>query len=78
MEDRNEHSADVKIDLILNGHTLPVAQLGPDFLVLDHPAEYPAGTAEILMSVDGEAERWSVRLPEGIQTGRRKVAISSL
>ena len=78
MEDRNEHSADVKIDLILNGHTLPVAQLGPDFLVLDHPADYPAGPANILMSVDGEAERWSVRLPEGVQTTRRKVPISSL
>ena len=77
MEDRNGHSADVKIDLILNGHTLPVAHLGPDFLVLDHPTEYPGGTADILMSVDGEAERWTVRLPDGLRLGQRKARISS-
>ena len=78
MEDGNGHSADVKMELILNGHTLPVAQLGPDFLVLDRPVDYPAGSGDILMIVDGEAERWTVRLPDGIQTTRRKVAISSL
>jgi len=78
MEKHNGHSAEVRIDLILNGQTLSVGQLGPDFLVLDHPAEHRAGTADILMSVDGREQRWSVRLPEGIQTARRKVPISSL
>jgi hypothetical protein len=47
-------------------------------LILDHPANHPAGTAHILMSVDGEAERWTVRLPDGIQPTRSKVPISSI
>jgi hypothetical protein len=29
------HSADVTIGLLINGIWLPVAQLGPDFLLLD-------------------------------------------
>jgi hypothetical protein len=77
MEEHNGHSAEVRIDLILNGQTLSVGQLGPDFLVLDHPAEQPAGTADILMSVDGREQRWSVRLPEGLRLDQRKVRISS-
>jgi hypothetical protein len=72
------HSADVRIELLLNGKVPRLAQLGPDFLVLDHPAKYPAGTADILMSVDGEAERWTIRLPDGIQPARSKVPISSV
>jgi len=78
MEKHNGHSAEVRIDLILNGRTLSVGQLGPDFLVLDHPAEQPAGTADILMSVDGREQRWSVQLPEGLRLGQRRARISSL
>jgi len=36
-------SADVKIELLINGSVIPVAQLRPDFLLLDKPAEHPAG-----------------------------------
>ncbi len=76
MKKHNGHSAEVRIDLILNGRTLSVGQLGPDFLVLDQPAEQPAGTADILMRVDGREQRWTVRLPEGLCLARRKARIS--
>jgi len=45
-------SADVKIELRVNGSVIPVAQLGPDFLLLDKPVEHRAGEAEIVMRVD--------------------------
>jgi hypothetical protein len=35
------HSADVTIQLSVNGISLPVAQLGPDFLLLDAVADHP-------------------------------------
>lgn len=35
------HSADVTISLLINGDSLPVAQLGPDFLFLDVVAVHP-------------------------------------
>ncbi|SPE55001.1 hypothetical protein SBV1_2010034 [Verrucomicrobia bacterium] len=58
--------------LLLNGRRLPVAQMGPDFLLLEKPADYPAGTAQVLLNVDGHEERWAVRLPLGIQPGDKK------
>lgn len=71
------HSADVRIHLHVNGFVLPVAQLGPEFLVLRTPVDHPPCDAEIAMSIDGHESRWAVHLVNGIQAGRRKTAISS-
>jgi hypothetical protein len=60
----------------VNGRALPVAQLGPDFLVLRTPVDHPPCDAEIAMSIDGHESRWPVHLLNGIQIGRRKTAIS--
>jgi hypothetical protein len=60
------HSADVRIDLILNGDSIPVAQLGPGFLLLDAPNDHPPGLASIFLRVDQSEERWNVHLPKGI------------
>ncbi len=54
------------MQLFVNGHVLKIAQLGPQFLMLDQPIENPPADAEILMSVDGKEERWRVHLPDGI------------
>ncbi len=70
------HSADVRIQLSVNGHVLPVAQLGPDFLVLRTPADHPPAEAEIALWIDGQESRWRVRLVEGIAAGRRKTRIT--
>jgi hypothetical protein len=43
------HSADVSISLMFSGHSIPVAQPGPDFLLLDAPANHPPGLASILL-----------------------------
>ena len=62
----NGHSADVRMQLFVNGRVLKIAQLGPRFLMLDQPIEHPPAEAEIQMSIDGKEERWRVRLPDGI------------
>jgi hypothetical protein len=72
------YSATVHINLTVNGFILPVCQLGPNFLVLKTPIEHPPGEAEIAMSIDGREDRWRVRLPDGIQAGKRKTAISKV
>jgi hypothetical protein len=78
MQSENGHSANVVMALLLNGQSLPIAQMGPDFLLLDSPIEHPPAIADVVLSVDGEEERWTVRLPEGIQAARRRVAVSCL
>jgi hypothetical protein len=72
------HSAQVKIQLLIDGDTIPVAQLGPDFLFLDDPFEYPPGNAHLILQVDQSERRWDVFLPNGISVSSNRVAISSL
>lgn len=70
------HSADVRILLYLNGHVLPIGQLGPNFFMLDKPFDHPPADAEIFMSIDGSEKRWPVRLVDGISATQRETRIS--
>jgi hypothetical protein len=72
------HSADVRIHLHVNGQVLPIAQLGPEFLILRTLVDHPPCDAEITLSIDGQERRWFVHLPNGIQVGQRKTAISCI
>jgi len=69
------HSADVRINLILNGDSIPVAQLGPGFLLLDAATDHPPGPASSVLRVDQSERRWNVRLPDGISAQSKRVVI---
>jgi len=60
-----QHSADVQLALHADGRCYKLAQLGPDFVILDQPQQIFAQEAEIVMCVDGHESRWPVRLAEG-------------
>jgi len=70
------HSANVRIRLRLNGHVMPVAQLGPDFLVLKEPFDHPPDVGDIEMSIDGREIRWRVDLVDGVKSQVRKTRIA--
>jgi hypothetical protein len=70
------HSAEVRVELYLNGTVFNVAQMGRDFLILRNPADHPPGPAQILTSIDGQETRWPVQLPDGIISGRLKTRIT--
>jgi hypothetical protein len=59
------HSADVRIELRLDGRVLPVAQAGPDRLSFDQAVLLPDGPAELAITVDGRERRWHVTLHPG-------------
>jgi hypothetical protein len=63
--------------LILNGDFIPVAQLGPGFLLLDAPSERPPGNASIVLRVDQSERCWNVHLPNGISADSKHVAIAA-
>jgi hypothetical protein len=69
------HSADVRIDLCVNGHILSVAQLGPGYVILKEPCEHPPARGEIALAVDGQERRWHVQLADGITAGKSKTRI---
>lgn len=71
------HSADVRIDLAVNGHVFSVAELGPDFVVLRNPVAHPPAEAELTLSIDGYERRWRVELIDGIVPGGGDTRIRS-
>lgn len=62
--------------LLLNGSSLPIAQMGPDFLILESATEHPPTDATLELCVDANERRWKVRLPNGISSASRTVTIS--
>jgi len=76
MSGQSGHSAHVKMRLRLNGDSIRVVQMGPDFLILEAAAEHPPGDATIDLSIDANERSWKVRLPNGISSTSRTVTIS--
>jgi hypothetical protein len=70
------HSAQVDMRLVVNGLSLPVKQMGRDFLLVDRPVNHPPADASVILRVDERERRWNVRLPEGISANSKRVLIS--
>ena len=63
--------------LLVNGGSIPVAQMGADFLILEEPSDHPPGQGTMVLQVDQSERRWTVRLPNGISSGSKRVVIGS-
>jgi len=70
------HSARVQMRLLVNGTSLRIAQMGPDFLFVDAPpSDHPPARATIELQVDGSQRTWAVTLPQGIKAGTERVML---
>ena len=65
----------VKMWLVLRDLVVPVAQLGPRFLILDQPFEHPPADGEMILRIDSIQHQWRVRLPDGISPDSIRVNI---
>ena len=63
--------------LLLRGKSIPVVQLGPDFLLLETSNEQLPGEASLVLRVDQSERTWPVRLPEGISAASKRVTIAA-
>lgn len=63
------------MQLLVNGATLSIGQMGPDFLLLDAPFDHPPAEATIVLRIDDHERRWQVRLPEGLSARSEWVPI---
>jgi len=63
--------------LLVNGLSLPVLQMGEDFLLVDQPVNHPPATASLVMRVDESERHWTVRLPAGLSAQSNRVAIET-
>ncbi len=71
----NAHSAQVRMHLEVSGTSLPIAQLGPDSLILEQTAHDPATHGEIVLRIDLSKRRWKVSLPEGLAAAGQRTSI---
>ena len=62
--------------LLVGGQSMPVAQLGPDFLLLENPVNHPPADASMVLQVDQSERSWNVRLPQGISANSKRVVIA--
>ena len=63
--------------LLVNGFSIPVRQMGPDFLLVDSPVDHPPTNASLILRVDQSESSWEVRLPEGISAASERIVIAS-
>ena len=71
------YSADVRLELLVNGRCVRLSQVGPDSLILAKPTEIPVGSAELVVTVDGHEHRRRIHLSEGASEASRRVRICS-
>ena len=71
------HSAQVNMRLLVNGSSIRVAQMGPDFLLVDEPVNHGPADATLVLQVDASERRWQVRLPDGISADSNRVVIAN-
>jgi hypothetical protein len=72
------HSSLVHLSLVTEYGTIRLSQIGPHFVVVSKAQDLPPCDAEIIMRVNGQENRWKVRLVEGISASDRQVATDPL
>ena len=70
------HSAVVTMRLIINGTSIPIKQMGADFLFIESGNDYPPGEATIVLQIDDSQRQWQVRLPEGVCKNSERVPLA--
>ena len=61
--------------LIINGSSISITQMGPDFLFIEGGLDHPPSQATIVLQVDDAERRWPVWLPEGISKSSNRVTL---
>ncbi|HUY35655.1 MAG TPA: hypothetical protein VMV69_23125 [Pirellulales bacterium] len=69
----NGYSSNVRLELRLNGNTLQVAQVAPDWCILMDTIDHPPCDAELVMYIDDHRRTWQVKLPDGISKTSKRV-----
>ena len=72
------HSAQVNMHLLVNGLSLSLSQMGPDFVFVEAPVSHGPAVATLVLQVDQNERRWNVRLPDGMSAENRRVRIAAV
>jgi hypothetical protein len=56
------YSSRVELELLTQGRSIPLSEIGNRSVTLSAPAAVPTGFAEMVLYVDGKAERWNIEV----------------
>jgi len=62
--------------LVINGSSVSITHMGPDFLFIEGGHDHPPGEATIVLQVDQTERRWQVNLPDGISKHAKRIALA--
>jgi len=65
------------MQLRFDGTSIPIAKMGPDYVVVRSDSDYPPCEATIEMRVDDSESSWNVRLPNGISAASKRVILGA-
>ena len=57
------YSADVQIELFVNGQRFSVGQIGRGMLIFDEPVALPDTQGQLVLTIDGHPRKWAVTFP---------------
>ncbi|MHB1766801.1 MAG: hypothetical protein ACYCUV_02985 [Phycisphaerae bacterium] len=63
-------SAAVRIELLISGRSVPVAQVGSDRIIFDQPVAFADRNGEVIVYIDESPQRWRVKLRPGPEPAR--------
>ncbi len=62
--------------LIINGTGIGITHMGRDFILVETPAEHAPCEAFIQLTVDESQSQWKVKLPHGMSSSSKRVALA--
>jgi len=72
------YSTTVRMHLIVGAQCFAVAQVGPDFMILETPVDLPPTQGELVVRIDGDEKRRSIDLPHGARATDAETRIASV
>jgi hypothetical protein len=71
----DRHSSVADFELLAHNRSYDVAQVAPEFLILETPTEIPPGPATLVIRLEGEEIRRQLTLPDGATCNSTRVRI---
>jgi len=72
------YSATVQMHLVIGARCLGIAQMGPEFMILEEPVDTPAGCGELVIQIDGNEKRRAIYLPDGVRSNDVRTRIAAV
>ena len=72
------YSSEVEIELVINGKSFDIAQVGPEWCVVNNPVDLLPCSGEMIVQIDGRPHRRIVHLNDGMSRDSNELQFSAV